>query len=296
MKSGFVSIVGRPNVGKSTLLNHILNHKISIVSDKSQTTRNNIKGIYNDKDSQIIFVDTPGIHKPHQKLGEEMNNMAINSVNDVDAVILVVDVSQPFGTGDLYLTETLKDLTVPLIICYNKIDLAHLDKATKVKDKYLGIYPNAKTIDIIAKDGFNVDEVISLIKGVINEGPAYYDRDLLTDQDEVFQIKEIIREKTLKILSDEVPHSIAVYMENIEWEENPVPIEASIIVEKESQKPIVIGANGKRIKQIGMAARQPIEALLKKHVYLHLLVKVNEDWRNQDKALENYGYKTKKEK
>ncbi len=295
MKSGFVNIIGRPNVGKSTLLNHILNHKVSIVSEKAQTTRNNIKGIYNDDDSQIVFVDTPGIHKPHQKLGEEMNEMALSSMGDVDVTILVVDISLPFGNGDYYLIDKLKDNKTPLIIAFNKIDQARIVEAEKIKAKYFASLPNAISVDLVAKDGFNIDVLINMIKDKLSEGPMYYERDVISDQDEVFQIKEIIREKALKVLKDEVPHSVAVYMENIEWEENPVPIQASIIVEKESQKPIVIGAGGKRIKEIGSLARQPIEALLKKHVYLNLLVKVDNDWRNQEKSLVTYGYKTKKE-
>ena len=193
-------------------------------------------------------------------------------------------------TKDLYLTpETLKKCG------FNKIDLSRIDKVEALKQIYKNKYPKAEMIDLVAKDGFNIDILIKMIKDKLSEGPMYYNQDVISDQDEVFQIKEIIREKALKVLKDEVPHSVAVYMENIEWEENPVPIQASIIVEKESQKPIVIGAGGKRIKEIGSLARQPIEALLKKHVYLNLLVKVDNDWRNQDKSLVTYGYKTKKE-
>ena len=241
MKSGFVAILGHPNVGKSTILNGIINRKISIVTDKSQTTRNIIKGIYRGKDSQIIFIDTPGIHKPHVKLGVEMNSMAYSSAHEADVNILVVDASKPYSDSD------------------------------------------------------DLEELIALVEKLLPEGPEYYPGEEVTDKDEVFQIKEIIREKVLKTLREEVPHSIAIYVDHIEWEENPLHIHASIIVEKDSQKGIVIGANGKRIKEIGLKARRDIERLLNKHVYLELFVKVQNDWRDNDDLLELYGYKNKKQ-
>jgi len=295
MKSGFVAIIGRPNVGKSTLLNHILHKKVSIVTDKSQTTRNAIKGIYTDENVQIVFVDTPGIHKPLQKLGIEMNNMAYKTSQDVDAIILVVDASLPFGKGDQYLFDHLAIKDIPLIIVFNKIDKARLDKTNKIKEIYLEKFKNAIIIDTVATEGFNVEEIVGQLTSILPEGPMYYEKETITDSDLVFQIKEIIREKILNILSKEVPHSIAIYMEDISWEDNPMHIKASIIVEKDSQKGIVIGANGKRIKEIGSKARQSIEALVKKHVFLELFVKVDEDWRDQDSALSKYGYKTPKE-
>lgn len=295
MKSGFVAILGRPNVGKSTLLNHILGRKVSIVTDKSQTTRNAIKGIYTDENAQIVFVDTPGIHKPLQRLGEEMNLMAYRTSHDVDAAILVVDASLPFGKGDQYLFSHLSLKDIPLIVVFNKIDQARLNKVEELKKIYREQFKDALFIDTVATEGFNVNEIVGQLTKMLPEGPLYYDKETVTDQDIVFQIKEIIREKILNTLSQEVPHSIAIYMEDIAYEENPMTIKASIIVEKESQKGIVIGANGRRIKEIGSKARQSIEALVKKHVFLDLVVKVNEDWRNLDNALEKYGYKTKKE-
>ena len=295
MKSGFVAILGRPNVGKSTLLNHILKRKISIVTDKSQTTRDAIKGIYTTDEVQIIFVDTPGIHKPLQKLGEEMNTKAYKASHDVDAAILVVDASLPFGKGDEYLFNHLAIKEIPLIIAFNKIDKARLDKVEKLKEIYHEQFPNAVFIDTVATEGFNADEIVGQLTKMLPEGPMFYDKEMVTDQDLVFQIKEIIREKILHIFSQEVPHSVAIYMNDIAWEENPMHIKATIIVEKESQKGIIIGAGGKRIKEIGSKARQPIENLLKKHVFLELFVKVDEGWRDLDASLSKYGYKTKKD-
>ena len=294
MKSGFVAILGRPNVGKSTIINKIVNHRVSIVTDKSQTTRNNIIGIYNSEECQIVFLDTPGIHKPTQQLGKEMNNMAYSAAHDVDVAILVVDASKPFGTGDQFIIDHLDIHHTPLIIVFNKIDLARLDKAMELKQTYLNFFPEAIIVDTVAKEGFNIDELINKVKNLLPEGPIYYPVEMVTDKDEVFHIKEIIREKALKILRDEVPHSIAVYIDNIEWESNPMQIIASIIVEKESHKGIVIGEGGKRIKEIGSRARIDIERSLNKHVFLELKVKVDEDWRNEPKSLKTYGYKYEK--
>ena len=294
MKSGFVAILGRPNVGKSTLLNAILNKKVSIVTDKAQTTRDDIKGIYNSEDAQIVFIDTPGIHKPHQKLGQEMNNMAFGAAHNVDASILVIDSSKSFGDGDQYLLDHLDINNGPLIIVLNKIDLVKITEAQKLRSIYEEKFPNATILECVAKEKFNVDTLISRLIEILPEGPRYYDVTEVSDKDEIFQIKEIIREKILKTLRDEVPHSIAIYMENIEWEENPIEIKASIIVEKDSQKGIVIGAGGRRIRDIGTKARRDIEKLLNKHVFLELFVKVSEDWRNQEDALSKFGYKYEK--
>ena len=291
MKSGFVAILGRPNVGKSTLLNGIMNKKVSIVTDKAQTTRNNIKGIYHGDNVQIIFVDTPGIHKPKQKLGKEMNDMAYSAAHDVDLSILVVDASEQFGVGDQYLIDHLDIHKTPLIIVFNKIDLARITDVQKLKEKYQEAFPNATQIEAVAKDKFNLDELVNEIAEMLPEGPEYYPVDVYSDKDEIFQIKEIIREKVLKELRQEVPHSIAIYMDNIEWEEKPITIRASIIVEKDSQKGIVIGAGGQRIKSIGLKARRDVEKLLGQHVFLELFVKVEEDWRDNESSLKKYGYK-----
>ena len=294
MKSGFVAILGRPNVGKSTIINGLINRHISIVTDKSQTTRNNIIGVYNDKDTQIVFLDTPGIHKPVAQLGQEMNNMAYSAAHDVDVAILVVDASKPFGAGDTYIIEHLDIHNVPLIIVFNKIDLARLDKTEELKKTYRSYFKDAIMIDTVAKEGFNLDELVNKVKSFLKEGPAYYPTEMVTDKDEIFQIKEIIREKVLKQLREEVPHSIAIYMEHIDWEKKPIQILASIIVEKDSQKGIVIGKNGQKIKEIGTQARRSIEKLLGQHIFLELKVKVDEDWRNQASSLKEYGYKYEK--
>ncbi len=294
MKSGFVAILGRPNVGKSTIINSVTNHKVSIVTDKSQTTRNNIIGIYNSSDAQIVFLDTPGIHKPLQQLGKEMNNMAYSAAHDVDVALLVVDASKPFGTGDQYIVDHVDVHDKPLIIVFNKIDLARLDKTEELKAIYRNLFPKAIFLDTVAKEGFNIDELIKTVVSLLPEGPAYYPTDVITDKDEIFNIKEIIREKILKQLRDEVPHSIAIYMDHIEWDHKPIQIYASIIVEKESQKGIVIGAGGKRIKEIGSKARVDIERYLKQHVFLELQVKVEPGWRDELAALKTYGYKYEK--
>ena len=294
MKSGFVAILGRPNVGKSTIINGLINRHISIVTDKSQTTRNNIIGVYNDEDTQIVFLDTPGIHKPVAQLGQEMNNMAYSAAHDVDVAILVVDASKPFGAGDTYIIEHLDIHNVPLIIVFNKIDLARLDKTEELKKTYRSYFKDAIMVDTVAKEHFNLDELVNKVKSFLKEGPAYYPTEMVTDKDEIFQIKEIIREKVLKQLREEVPHSIAIYMEHIAWEKKPLEIIASIIVEKDSQKGIVIGRNGQKIKEIGTQARRSIEKLLNQHVYLELKVKVDEDWRNQASSLKEYGYKYEK--
>ena len=291
MKSGFVAILGRPNVGKSTIINNIVNARISIVTEKAQTTRNNIIGIYNDEDAQIVFVDTPGIHKPNLKIDREMNSMAFSAAHDVDLNILVIDASQPFGTGDQFLVDHLDLSNAPLIIVFNKIDLARLGKAEELKITYYNIFPKAIIVETVAKEGFNIDELLKTVKKYLPKGPAYYPVEMITDKDEIFMIKEIIREKALIQLRDEVPHALAVYIDDINWESNPLKIYASIIIEKESQKAIVIGAGGRRIKEIGIYARHDIERYLKKHIFIELQVKVDPNWRSHENSLIAYGYK-----
>lgn len=294
MKSGFVAIIGRPNVGKSTILNSILKTKLSIVTDKSQTTRNTIRGIYNKEGVQIVFLDTPGIHKPFKKLGTQMNSMAYSASHDVDAVVLVVDVSVPFGKGDEYLLEKLS-IDCPLLVVFNKIDQTNVLKAEAIKEKYKEHFEGATFIDTVAKEGVNVDLLLEKIIETLPEGPQYYPTEMITDRDEIFLISEVIREKILKVLKEEVPHSIAVNVTSLKEENKKVIVEATIFVEKDSQKAIVIGAQGKMIKKIGTNSRREIERIVKKRVFLELVVKVKKDWRDDERLLQELGYLYKKQ-
>lgn len=294
MKSGFVAIIGRPNVGKSTILNSILKTKLSIVTDKSQTTRNTIRGIYNKEGVQIVFLDTPGIHKPFKKLGTQMNSMAYSASHDVDAVVLVVDVSVPFGKGDEYLLEKLS-IDCPLLVVFNKIDQTNVLRAEAIKEKYKEHFEGATFIDTVAKEGVNVDLLLEKIIETLPEGPQYYPTEMITDRDEIFLISEVIREKILKVLKEEVPHSIAVNVTSLKEENKKVIVEATIFVEKDSQKAIVIGAQGKMIKKIGTNSRREIERIVKKRVFLELVVKVKKDWRDDERLLQELGYLYKKQ-
>jgi GTP-binding protein Era len=294
MKSGFVAIIGRPNVGKSTILNAILNTKLSIVTHKSQTTRNNIKGIYNSDGVQIVFIDTPGIHRPHQKLGTQMNSMAYSASHDVDAVILVVNSALPFGSGDEYLYDHLR-IKAPLFIVFNKIDETTIQKIEPLKEKYRQLYPDATFIETVATEKVNIDLLVKKIIDVLPEGPEYYPSDMMTDRDITFRISEIIREKILKLLKEEVPHSIAVQVTSFKSERKETVIESSILVEKDSQKAIVIGKGGQMIKKIGINSRREIERIVSNHVVLELIVKVKEDWRDNEKLLNELGYIYKKD-
>ena len=290
MKSGFVSIIGRPNAGKSTIINALLERKLSIVTEKAQTTRNSIKGIYDDGEYQIIFIDTPGIHKANHSLGEFMNKEALDSAKDVDANILVVDASRRFDEGDRFINESLsKD--IPLFIVINKIDLMRLPEVQQIKAKYQEMYPKAKILEASAIENFGIDELLNEVKSVIQEGPRYFDKDQLTDKDSSFMISEVIREKLLKILKDEVPHDLAVRVDEIKSKKEAVYIRSTIIVDKESHKGIVIGKNGKRIKAIGMKARTDLEEYYNKRIFLELFVSVKEDWLNNPRILKELGYK-----
>ena len=290
MKSGFVSIVGRPNAGKSTIINALLERKLSIVTEKAQTTRNSIKGIYDDGEYQIVFIDTPGIHKANHSLGEFMNKEALDSAKDVDANVLVVDASRRFDEGDRFINESLsKD--IPLFIVINKIDLMRLPEVQQIKAKYQEMYPKAKILEASAIENFGIDELLKEVKSVIPEGPRYFAEDQLTDKDSNFMISEVIREKLLKLLKDEVPHDLAVRVDEIKSKKEAVYIRATIIVDKESHKGIVIGKGGKRIKAIGMKARTDLEEYYNKRIFLELFVSVKEDWLNNPRILKELGYK-----
>jgi len=290
MKSGFIAIIGRPNVGKSTILNALINRKVSIVTNKAQTTRDNIKGIFEDDESQIIFVDTPGIHRPHHELGRIMNQSALSSTSDVEAAILVVDASKSFGDGDEYLVSELK-LNCPLIVVLNKIDLAKIDEVQALKDRYQQLYKDAIIIEMSAIRLFNVDDLLKTIKSLLNEGPRYYPVGSISDRDESFFIKELIREQVLNQLREEVPHQIAVAVEKFQDKSKAVVIEALIVVEKPSQKAIVIGKDGTRIKALGIKAREALEERYNKRVFLQLFVVTKKDWMNNPRLLKEYGYK-----
>ena len=290
MKSGFVAILGRPNVGKSTILNALLERKVSIVTDKAQTTRNAIKGIYDDGEYQIIFIDTPGIHKARHSLGKIMNRDAFDSSKDVDAIVLVVDASSKINEGDRFIHEALpKD--APLFIAINKIDLVRIDQAQEIKKAYQELYPKAKLIEMSAIENFGLDTLLADIKNIMSEGPRYFDEDAISDKDSSFFISEVIREKLLKGLKEEVPHNLAVRVDEIKHKSESVMIRATILVDRESHKGIVIGKNGKRIKAIGVMARKDLEEYFQKRIYLELFVSVKEDWLNNPRILKELGYK-----
>ncbi|MFO3666645.1 GTPase Era [Anaerococcus kampingiae] len=293
MKSGFVSVVGRANVGKSTLMEKILREKISIISNKPQTTRDKINIIYNDDDSQIIFIDTPGIQKPRNILQERLLSFSKESLNESDLVTFVVDDSKEIGSLDRMIIDELKNVRVPIILLINKIDLVTEDELFDLEDLYdeEGIFD--AILGISALDDKNIDKYISLVKSYLREGPAYYDREMITDKTERFVVGEIIREKALRLLSEEVPHGVAVRIDDFKEREDKdlIDIRASIIIEKNSHKQIVIGKNGQMIKQIGMDARKEIESFLASKVNLQLWVKVEKDWRKKEKLVDRFGYK-----
>ena len=290
MKTGFVSIIGRPNVGKSTIINTLLERKLSIVTEKAQTTRNAIRGIYDDGEYQIVFIDTPGIHKAQHSLGKLMNQDAFDSTKDVDAVILVVDASNRINEGDLYIHECLSK-NIPTYIAINKIDLIRLPQAEEIKQKYAELYPEAKLIEMSAIENFGVDTLLSEIKSILKEGPRYYPEDQISDKDAAFFVSEVIREKLLKLLKEEVPHNLAVRVDEIKHKKEACYIRSTIIVDKDSHKGIVIGKGGKRIKAIGMKARTDLEEYFQKRIFLELFVSVKEDWLNNPRILKELGYK-----
>lgn len=289
MKSGFVCLAGRSNVGKSTILNRIIGKKISIVSPKSQTTRNSIQGIYNDDESQIVFVDTPGIHKPKSVLGEQMDKISYSSIRDCDLAIFVVDASKPFNDGDQYLLDHLK-FDCKVVIVLNKIDETNVELVKQLNDIYKDHYKPIKILQTCAFDGFGIEDLINTIKDNLDEGPQYYDVTQTTNKDIGFRVQEIIREKMLLLLKEEVPHCTTVVCEQIDDSKYPTIIYAKIVVEKESQKGIVIGNRGKMIKRIGTYARQDIEKMLGKHINLQLSVQVVENWRNSSRFLVKNGF------
>jgi GTPase len=292
-KSGFVSIIGRPNVGKSTFLNRVIGQKIAIMSDKPQTTRNKVQGVLTLDDAQLIFIDTPGIHKPKHKLGDFMMKVAINTLKEVDLVLFMVNAEEGFGRGEEFIIEKFQAVKTPIFLVINKIDLIHPDKLLGIIDSYKEKFDFAEIVPISALQGNNIETVLEQIKQYVPEGPQYYPADQVTDHPERFIITELIREKALHLTHEEVPHSLAVVMEKLDRQEDKdiIHVMATIIVERDSQKGIIIGKQGKMLKEIGKRARIDIENLLGSKVYLELWVKVQKDWRNKLGQLRDFGFR-----
>ncbi|MDB5052272.1 MAG: GTPase Era [Bacilli bacterium] len=291
-KSGFVSIIGRPNVGKSTLLNQVVGQKVAIMSDKPQTTRNKIHGVYTTDTTQIVFLDTPGIHKPQSKLGNYMMKVAESTFREVDAILFLVDVVEGIGGGDRYIIEQLQTVKTPVILVLNKIDQVHPEALLPVIEKYSKLYDFAEIIPISARNGNNVATLLEQTAKYLDEGPQYYPADQVTDHPEQFVCAELIREKILHLTREEIPHSIAVSIEDMRVEKNGlVHISAIIYVERDSQKGIVIGKKGELLKEIGKRARHDIESLLGSKTFLEIWVKVQKDWRNHERVLRELGFR-----
>ncbi|MDY3934768.1 MAG: GTPase Era [Bacilli bacterium] len=291
MKSGFIALVGRPNVGKSTLLNAIIGKKVAITSDKPQTTRNIIQGIRTDEDSQMVFVDTPGIHKPKNKLGKILNKQAYFSVNDVDVILFLVDITESLGKGDMFVIDVLKNVRVPVILVINKIDKLPKEEILKKIDEYKDLYNFDEIIPVSARKKDNVDRLIAVLKAKLTDNIKYYDDEIYTDKPINFIVSELIREKILELTFEEVPHSVSVVTDLMEYNRDAVNIKATIVVDRENLKRILVGKNGSMIKEIGTRARMEIEPLLKKNVYLELFVKVIPKWRDREKFLNEIGFK-----
>ena len=290
MKSGFIGLVGRPNVGKSTLLNAIIGHKVAITSDKPQTTRNVIQGIRTDEDSQMVFVDTPGIHKPKHKLGRILNKEAYYSLEDVDVVLFLVDITEPLGKGDMFVIDVLKKVEVPVILVINKIDKLPKEEILKKIDQYKDLYNVDEIVPISARKMDNVDRLITVLKSKLTDNIKYYDEDMYTDKPVNFMVSELIREKILELTFEEVPHSVSVITDSMEYGRDSVNIKATIVVDRENLKRILVGKNGTMIKEIGTRARMDIEPFLGRKVYLELFVKVIPKWRDREKFLNEIGY------
>lgn len=285
MKSGFVSLVGRPNVGKSTLINNLVGSKIAITSKVANTTRNIIQGIYNDEESQIVFVDTPGIHKPQNKLGQILNKGAYYSIEDVDIVCFLIDGKQKLGKGDLFILERLKKIDKPVILIINKIDGMTKDEIFLKIQEYKDLYDFKEIIPISALKDKNINELIKTIKKYLKDDIKYFEDGTITNRNVKFMISEIIREKILNLTKEEVPHSVTCSVEKIKTNKDKSIINAVVIVDRDSLKKIIIGKNGDMIKKIGTLARKDLEELLKTKVYLELYVKTIEKWRDREKYL-----------
>jgi GTPase len=292
-KSGFISIIGRPNVGKSTFLNRVIGQKIAIMSDKPQTTRNKIQGVLTLDDTQMVFIDTPGIHKPKHKLGDFMMKVAQNTLKEVDLILFMVNAEEGFGRGEEFILEKFETVNTPIFLVINKIDQIHPDKLLPLIESYKEKYPFKEIVPISALEGNNVERLLEQIKVYLPEGPQYYPADQVTDHPERFIITELIREKALHLTREEIPHSLAVVLDKMERQhggKDIIHVMATVIVERDSQKGIIIGKQGSMLKEIGKRARVDIENLLGSKVFLELWVKVQKDWRNKMSQLRDYGF------
>jgi GTPase len=293
--SGFAALVGRPNVGKSTLMNALLGEKISIVSAHAQTTRNKITGVWNGDNSQVVFLDTPGMHKPQSKLGEAIRQSTMDALDEVDMIVFLCACNDPLGAGDRYILSLLKDRKVPVILALSKTDLISREEVLKKIVQYSKIYPFAEIIPLSAKTGENLDELMKCVVKYMPEGPKYFPDDMVTDQPERNIVQEIVREKLLTRTRDEVPHAIGVFTEEFSERDNgKVYIRCTIYVERDSQKRIIIGKKGSVLKAAGQEAREEIQSLIGAPVFLDLWVKVSKDWKNKDYILRELGYKEHK--
>ena len=292
-KAGFAAVIGRPNVGKSTLANRIIGQKLAITSDKPQTTRNRIRTVYTCDRGQIVFLDTPGIHKAKNRLGEYMMTVAKRTISEVDVVLWLVEADTHIGPGDKMIATGLKELKVPIILVINKIDTKKRDELFGIIDSYKDLCSFAEIVPVSALSGDNVDVLIDQIFKYLPVGVPFYDEDTVTDQPVRQIVAELIREKALKCLSDEIPHGVAVTIESMDFKDRIVDIDATLICEKDSHKGIIIGKGGAMIKKIGSAARYEIEELVEKKVNLKLWIKVKKDWRDSDMLLKNFGYDRK---
>jgi len=293
MKSGFVSIIGRPNVGKSTLLNSIINQKIAITSNKPQTTRNIIQGIYNEVGYQIVFIDTPGIHKPINRLGKVLNKEAQSFIKDVDCVLFVVDAKEGLGSGDKKIIESFKTSNSPVILVLNKIDKMTNIEILKAIEDYRDLYPFAEIIPVSASTKENISKLIDLLKAYLNDNIRYFDEDMITSSSINFLVSEFVREKLFRMTEEEIPHSITCITSKFEEKKDIINISVDIIVDRDSIKKIVIGKNGQLLKSVGIEARKDIEGLMGKKVYLELYVKTIKNWRDKERYLNELGFNEK---
>lgn len=289
MKSGFVSLVGRPNVGKSTLLNSLLERKIAITSNVSGTTRNIIQGIYTDDEAQIVFIDTPGIHKPQNKLGTMMNKKAYTMADDVDIVLFLIDVEKGYGKGDAFILERLKELHKPIILLMNKVDRIKKDKLLELINEYKDLYDFKEIIPISALKGDNVKDIIETLKKYLDEGMKYYSDDEVTNVSRNFLLAETVREKVLRLTKEEVPHSVTCLTEEYTEDDKSAHVRVLIIVDRDNLKKIIIGKNGNMLKNIGIEARVDMEEFLGKRVFLETYVKTIENWKDREKYLTEFG-------